>query len=340
VLLTKWLGEGEVQEMEERAVSKIEGMDDPGVQVGWPMWVRVGCLVERQYDLPRLLRAMQSLSIWFNYDELEEDGKCSSATVSSVFDWGLAGLLQDLPPRDDAAQSLLDVLDPEDDEWIDVSLAVAARMALPTGNWWPVQGGGGVAGFVAKLLSLIEECGEPTPQQQSRAVQVALRLWSWAMPKREQLQEQCEVRRSGVRWGAVWCVWGRWGADEVGVCGVNEKRRHIQPGGIEAVDLGHAQEGAAAGAVRDGGGADGGVASVRLGHLAIRGLRRNGSRALSPGPSSPPLNSTSFSNTGRQLHCESGRWLHRKRNRVLEVLVILKRFVSLPAPAVQLRLTK
>ncbi|CAI5529821.1 unnamed protein product, partial [Closterium sp. Naga37s-1] len=45
-------------------------------------------------------------------------------------------------------------------------------------------------------------------------------------------------------------------------------------GGAEAVELGHAQAGAAAGAVRDGGGADGGVASVRLSHLAIRGLRR------------------------------------------------------------------
>ncbi|CAI5983346.1 unnamed protein product [Closterium sp. NIES-65] len=146
--------------------------------------------------------------------ELEEDGTCSSTTVSTVFDWGLAGLLQDLPPRDDAAQSLLDILDPEDDEWIDVSLAVAARMALPTGNWWPVQGGGGVAGFVAKLLSLIEECGEPTPQQQSRAVKVALRLWSWAMPKREQLQEQCETeeelmevwqRSASAIWRSVAC---------------------------------------------------------------------------------------------------------------------------------------
>jgi len=84
--------------------------------------------------------------------KLEADGSSESEAVASVMDWGLAGLLEHFaekrrgkagtegrraahgaaeePPEgneaDNALQHILDELDPADDDWVELALAVTA----------------------------------------------------------------------------------------------------------------------------------------------------------------------------------------------------------------------
>ena len=72
MVLNKWLGEGSDEAKEQRAVSRLERLEDPSTEVGWSMWVRIAGAVEREYShMTQLLLTMQTLSVWFTYEVSE-----------------------------------------------------------------------------------------------------------------------------------------------------------------------------------------------------------------------------------------------------------------------------
>ena len=89
---------------------------------------------------------------------IEEDGRCTDEAAADALDWGLACLLRD-QPEESAPQSLLDALDPEDEDWVDVSLAIALRLSSPSiSDELREAVVGGAPGFIARVLLLVEEC--------------------------------------------------------------------------------------------------------------------------------------------------------------------------------------
>ncbi|CAI5476405.1 unnamed protein product [Closterium sp. Yama58-4] len=198
VVLNRWLGIGlpgsgvrTVAQAEERAVEVVEQIADPAQQVGWGVWLRVGRLLENeQPQLPMLLETMQVKSVMHTYELIDVNGEAADYLALESFDWGLQGLLACLDPSDGAAE-LIDLIYPLDEERVLLCLTIAARMAathsVGSGRRWPTRD---LPKFVAQLLSLAETW-RMEGQQMSRAVSVVTLLWGWALPKREQLMDQC-----------------------------------------------------------------------------------------------------------------------------------------------------
>ena len=97
---------------------------------------------------------------------IDDDGGCPEAVCLEVFDWGLRALLMALSEEDEGgpggeagpqrAAELLEAIFPPDEERVDVTLAVAARVGATHADprRWPLEE---PVQFVAQLLMLAKE---------------------------------------------------------------------------------------------------------------------------------------------------------------------------------------
>lgn len=96
--------------------------------------------------------------------------------AGDALDWGLTCLLRD-HPEDSAPQALLDALDPEDEDWVDVALALVLRLSCPAvSDSLKEAVVGGAPGFIARMLTLIEECKWRATMSAAQIVQSGLVL--------------------------------------------------------------------------------------------------------------------------------------------------------------------
>eukprot|EP00271_Cylindrocystis_brebissonii_P021394 TRINITY_DN7584_c0_g1_i1.p1 TRINITY_DN7584_c0_g1~~TRINITY_DN7584_c0_g1_i1.p1 ORF type:complete len:791 (-),score=136.35 TRINITY_DN7584_c0_g1_i1:613-2883(-) len=210
--LANWLAELSQEEKAETYLrfAKVEAIVDPERGVGWPVWVRIGRVVERRGKrFLTLLACLRRKAILCTYDKFDEDGSCDDVASLEAFDWAVEGILLDLPGERLNGRRLLEKIKPPEDEIADVLLTLAERMAshLYSRRFANMEESCAV---IAQMLVVAEEKGPALdPSQLQRAVEVGRRVWGWAMPKMDQLRTLCESEAEAeeVMQNAVMAMW-------------------------------------------------------------------------------------------------------------------------------------
>eukprot|EP00897_Mesotaenium_endlicherianum_P010971 jgi/Mesen1/9902/ME000070S09185 len=198
----------------------IEGMADPGAEAGWLAWKAIGCHLERSEPGHLALRAMRRKAVLATFASISEEGTCVDPGALEAFDWGLEGMLMELPKKEPQLEpepqgeqgGQQEQQEQEGDEDVEENsvpllmsalgplppggklqllLAVAARMACAIFWRWPKRKQ--APRFVAQALVYAHSSGMMTSGQRRWALDIGVRMWGWTMPDQQKFAARCET---------------------------------------------------------------------------------------------------------------------------------------------------